>query len=331
MSESGDYDPGPWRGHNFNTARKQYDSHVGRSYDNAVEAHTTCKQIIEPKLITQSESPLVIACDVTGSMGDWPATIFSKLPYLDLEGQEYLGKTLEISFAAVGDAYSDKYPLQVRPFTKGTDMKKRLEELVIEGNGGGQGMESYDLPAVYYANNVEMPKAIRPIFIYIGDEGIYDFVDKGFAKEYANVNLDKRLKTTDAIRELKNKFSVYLIRKPYDEGYGDKMGPRDQKIYAQWESVLGADHISQLPGADRVVDVIFGILARETNRMDYFQEELVGRQTKTQVDTVMKALDSLHTPDTTDSGYFPSPASVPKVGQSVMRRRTTGNKTKPLA
>jgi hypothetical protein len=29
-------------------------------------------------------------------MGDWPATMFSKLPYLENEGKEYLGEDFEI-------------------------------------------------------------------------------------------------------------------------------------------------------------------------------------------------------------------------------------------
>lgn len=322
MSEAGDYSPGPWRGYDFKSARKSYDRHVGRSYDDAkkVRKSKKSKDIWVPDLKTESESPLVIACDVTGSMGDWPATIFSKLPYLDLEGQEYLGKTMEISFAAVGDAYSDEYPLQVRPFTKGKQLENRLKELIIEGNGGGQIMESYDLCALYYARKVEMPRAIKPIFIMIGDEGCYDFVDKDQAKEYADVSLEKRLSTKDVMKELQSRYSVYLIRKPYDTGYGDGMSSNDKKIYTQWEKMLGADHISVLPEAGRVVDVIFGILAKETERVEYFEDELKGRQTEVQVNTVMTALNSIHTQAKT----------VRHAGHSVVKRTQSAKKSKSL-
>lgn len=298
MSESGDYNPGPWRGkdHDFKSARKQYDSHVGRSYDDAKASNKKIEDLVEKSLSTKSKSPLVIACDVTGSMGDWPATIFSKLPYLELEGKEYLGETMEISFAAIGDVYSDDYPLQVRKFTKGTDLKKQLKQLVIEGNGGGQQKESYDLCALYYARKVEMPNANRPIFVFIGDEGLYDFVDKRSAENWAGVKLEGRTSSATAIEELKKKYEVYCIRKPYDVGRGDTMSAADKVIQAQWESLLGADHVSILPEAGRVVDVVFGILARETSRIDYFKEELTDRQKPEQVDTVMKALESIHKP-----------------------------------
>jgi len=293
MSESGSYNPGPWRNHNFKAAKKKYDVHVGRSYEDALSKRKNIKDIIEKTLKTKSKSPLVIACDVTGSMGEWPATIFSKLPYLELEGKEYLGEDLEISFAAVGDVYSDDYPLQVRKFESGIKLKKRLKELVIEGGGGGQMMESYDLTALYYARKVKTSNGSKPIFIFIGDEGCYDFVDKEAAKKYTGIDLKKRLSTKAVMKELQKKYSVYLIRKPYDSK-GDSMSSIDKKIYKQWEEMLGEDRISILPDPSRVVDVIFGILAKETERLEYFKEEIEERQRDDQVDAVMKALDTIH-------------------------------------
>lgn len=324
MSESGDYDPGPWRGHDFGVARARYDRHVGRSYSDAKRTGKKKNEYFVASLETQSSAPLVIAVDVTGSMGDWPATIFSKLPYLDKEGQEYLGKDMEISFAAVGDAYSDSYPLQVRPFTKGTDLKKRLEELIIEGNGGGQATESYDLAALYYAKNVQMPNAIKPIFIFVGDEGLYDFVSNDQAKDHAGVKLEGRLSAQEALDELKQKYSVYLIRKPYDYSGGDYRSPIDKKIQEQWESYLGADHVSILPEAGRVVDVIFGVLAKETARVPYFRKELEDRQKPGQVKTVLKALETIHAlPEAKEPKLL-------KSGKSMTRNMNGGLESKPL-
>ncbi|HLC53044.1 MAG TPA: hypothetical protein VJK03_00730 [Candidatus Nanoarchaeia archaeon] len=327
MSESGDYDPGPWRGHDFSSARRHYDVHVGRSYDDAVSVGKARKDVVPDSLTTDSESPLVIACDVTGSMGEWPATIFSKLPYLEHEAKDYLGKGTEISFAAVGDYYGqggsgsgDKYPLQVRPFDKSTNLKKRLEELIIEGGGGGQEKEGYDFAALYYAHNVSMPKAIKPLFIFIGDEGIYDVVNNDAAKEWARVNLTKKMTTREAFGLLKRKFEVYAIHKPYQSGSGDSMSPEDRVIYKQWSDYLGADHIAILPEAGRVVDVIFGILAKEAGRTEDFEKEITGRQRPSQVRTVMKSLNSIHNPVPAKSlKKLPAPAS-----RSVTRYATKG-------
>jgi hypothetical protein len=325
MSESGDYDPGPWRGHDFSSARRDYDIHVGRSYEDAVSTGKDPKSLVPKTLCTKSESPLVIACDVTGSMGDWPATMFSKLPYLELEGKEYLGPSMEISWAGIGDAYCDNYPLQVRPFASGTDLKKELKELVIEGGGGGQIMESYDLGALYYARNVEMHNAIKPMFIFIGDEAIYDFVDKDQAKKWAYATLESRLSGVNAIRELQKRYSVYLVHKPYGSsgGSGDYRSSETEKVYRQWSDILGEDHVAYLPDPQRVVDVIFGIMAKETGRIDYFREELTGRQKPGQVEQVLKSLYSIHN--------LPDGSKKKLSGKSVTRGKSTGGKaTKSL-
>ncbi|MFC1697381.1 hypothetical protein ACFL1H_03545 [Nanoarchaeota archaeon] len=322
MSESGDYDPGPWRGHDFKENRKKYDKHVGRSYNAAQSANKKGKDLLYKNISTKSKAPVVIACDVTGSMGDWPATIFSKLPYLDLEGKEYLGKDMEISFAAVGDAYSDRYPLQVRKFCSGKNLEKRLEELVIEGNGGSPFNESYDLAALYYTKNCDMPNAIKPIFIFIGDEGLYDFIDKKQAKDWCYTTFKDKLSTEDVMKDLMTKYSVYLIRKPYNQGSGNQRSPVDETIYNQWESMLGGDHISILPAADRVVDVIFGIFAKETNRIPYFEEEITDRQRPDQVKQVLESLHNIHN--------GPRNAGKKKKGQSKLHKKQTGEKVKSL-
>jgi len=327
MSESGDYSPGAWSGHDFKSARAVYDRHAGRSYDDAVSAGKTAKDLVPDKLETKSTCPLVIACDVTGSMGEWPATIFSKLPYLDHEARtEYLGEDTEISFAAVGDAFADQYPLQARPFDKGTAMKKRLTELVIEGNGGGSTEESYELAALYYARRTTMPNANRPVMIFIGDESPYSSVSPELAKRLAGVSLQSTLSTEDIFRELKQRFEVYLIQKPYGHSTFNSNDGTTRRVHNDWAKLLGEDHIAQLPEAGRVVDVIFGILAQVAGRVDYFREELEARQLpdkggKAKVDTVYKSLATVHgTPG----------KSVPKLtaGHSTLHARSKGRSTK---
>lgn len=321
MSETADYSPGDWKGHDFNSARKAYDVHVGRSYGDAVSSAKKAEDLVPESICTDSDAPLMILCDVTGSMGSWPATIFSKLPYLDLEGKEYMGPNMAISFAAVGDAHSDKYPIQVRDFKNGLDLEKELKELIIEGNGGGQCSESYELTALYYARNAKMPNAKRPIMIIIGDEGYYETITKAHAK-FAHVKLENdRINTDELFKELQDKYSVYLIRKPYDSGSEEK------SIQKRWEELIGKEHIAMLPAADRVVDVIFGILAQEKNRVDYFRKEIEDRQRPDQVNTVYKSLKTIHS--------IPAKASDPvdvknNKGKSVLHSSIKGSPTKRL-
>lgn len=318
MSESGDYSPGVWSGHDFASARKTYDAHVGRSYDAAVSAGKGTKDLIAENVKTTSTAPLIIVVDETGSMGDWPAAIFSKLPYLENEGKEYLGEDFEICFMAIGDAYcSEKYPLQVRQFAKGLELKDRLKELVIEGGGGGTMQESYDLAALFASEKIEIPNAIKPVMIFIGDEQCYDSVSPDQAKKFLGMTLEKTLTTSAVFKKLCDKFSVYLIRKPYGSTSDNTISSEDKRISAHWAKLIGEDHIANLPEAGRVVDVIFGILAKETGRIPYFENELEDRQLKDKdgadkVKTVYKSLKTIHK---IADASAPAPA-----GKSVLRK-----------
>ncbi len=303
MSESGDYDPGEWRGHDFGSARAQYDEHAGRSYERARTEQKTLRDLVPKSVIMNSTWPLIIDVDTTDSMQDKPAVIFSKMPYLDKEGQEYMGNDLEICFMANGDANSgyrdnadiEDYPVQVRPAAKGLKLKDSIAELIQERKGGGQMRETYELNALYCLRKIQTPNAIRkPLFIIIGDEKTYDDIDPETAERVLGIKLKSKLRTEDLFRELKERFAVYHIHSEYDPRGTDKMSPLDKQIYDHWVDLLDADHVSVLYETGRIVDVIFGIMAKETERIAYFEEELEGRQTAEQVRTVYKSLQTIH-------------------------------------
>ena len=202
-------------------------------------------------------------------------------------------------------------------------MKTRLTSLVVEGGGGGGGSESYELAALYFARNCAMPMAMRkPIFIMIGDELPYDNVSPDVSERYAHTASPKMVTTKDIFKELAEKYSVYYIRKPYGGGTTSDSDPHSSRQHKVWADLVGEDRVVFLPEAGRVVDVIFGIFAREAGKIDYFTKELTDRQRPDQVATVMKSLATVH-------AAAPPPKALAK-GASTLHRPGTGTKTKPL-
>ena len=357
MSESGDYTPSNWgRSHDFGSARSSYDNYTRRSYSSTKKSRKRKprKEFLEKSLVTQAESPLVIVSDVTGSMRNWPATMFSKLPYFEHEAKEYLGDDLEICFSAIGDysgksyySYSswgwvnnskgDLYPLQVRPFAKDADLVSRMKELILEGGGGGNSTEAYEMAATYFAHNCDMPNAINPVLIFIGDARSYDFVDRKAAREWTGVTFPGtgKVPTKEVMDQLQQKFSVYFIRKPYRVPKNNVAAKCDIKTQEQWESYLGADHIVFLPDPNRVVDCIFAVLAKETGRVDYFREELIDRQIKDddgkeKIEKVLEAVKHIHEPVSLVSLLEDDNKTRMGLGNSVMVRPAGAKKTKKL-
>lgn len=324
MSEDASYTPGEWSGHTFAEAKKAYTRETRTKVVEAVTRGVAASDLLPAKISTQSFAPVIVLCDVTGSFGSWPATIFSKLPYLDLEGQQYMGKDMEISFAAVGDHYSDKYPLQVRPFAQGIQLKEQLDKLLVEGGGGSNAHEDYLLAALYYLHNAEMPNAAmnprKPLLIFIADEPIEAFTDPKPALQYAKVTLQGRVSAEEVFRALREKYEVYLIYKRHSDF-----------SRRQWAGLLGEDHVADLQDPERVVDVIFGIMAAHVGKVAYFRGEIEDRQEAhtpaggKKVATVYEALKTIHAPSTTEGK-----SAADLGGKSTLHRPSGGTKTRGL-
>lgn len=83
---------------------------------------------IETKVL----NPIVFGLDITGSMGDWSKIIYDKLPMF--YGQIMINKYLKdpaLSFCAIGDAISDRAPLQVTNFGQGKELDSYLSKIWI--------------------------------------------------------------------------------------------------------------------------------------------------------------------------------------------------------
>lgn len=235
---------------------------------------------------SDSPTPLVFAVDVTGSMGEWPKIIFNKLAVLYSEASLWLPE-VEISFAAIGDAFSDRHPVQICDFGKGRDLEAHINSFYPEGGGGGQHRESYELFAYYYTRHCELPKAIKPLFVYCGDEGFYETIRKRMVHDLFGDDLAQDLDAYQVFADLGKKFSVYNLRVTYGDA------AKEEEIRAQWQKAIGVERVLRLEDPRRVVDCVLGLTALAADDYQKFSERLAQRQTAEQVEQVLKALHPL--------------------------------------
>jgi hypothetical protein len=126
--------------------------------------------------------PIAVIFDVTGSMGQIPVTIQAKLPKLYglLLAKGYVEHP-QILFGAVGDAYSDRVPLQIGQFESDNRADENLENLFLEGGGGGGNHESYELAAYFVARHTATDawekRGKKGYLFLIGDERTYSTID----------------------------------------------------------------------------------------------------------------------------------------------------------
>lgn len=233
---------------------------------------------------SDSETPLVIAVDVTGSMQSWPGEIFDRLPLLYQTLAKYR-PGMEISFCAIGDAHTDQFPLQVNSFGKDLDLEDHLKALCAEGGGGGQAMESYELFGYFMQNRCKMPKAKSPFLIIFGDEGFYPDINPDQVEGYIGDKLQGAIDSKAMWHDLMQKFNIYMLHKEYEGGV-----QQDKKIVEQWADVLGRERIVPLYDEQRAVDVAMGIIARYWGQFGDFKQNLNSRQDSGGQKSVMASL-----------------------------------------
>ena len=95
--------------------------------------------------------------DVTGSMGRVPRILQENLCQLMglLLRKSYLAHP-QILIGGIGDATCDRAPLQVGQFESGIEIDEDLAKLWLEGGGGGQQTESYELAMYFMARKTSL-------------------------------------------------------------------------------------------------------------------------------------------------------------------------------
>ncbi|MEU8341673.1 hypothetical protein SAMN05443665_1001194 [Actinomadura meyerae] len=192
--------------------------------------------------------------DVTGSMGTVPRTLQTKLP--DLLGLLLRKGYVEhphILFGAVGDATCDRAPLQVGQFEADNRMDDDLGKILLEGGGGGQMRESYELAMYFMARHTAIDcfdkRGKRGYLFMIGDELAYPKAKRREIAEVIGGEPDEDVPVAEIVRELRRRYDVYFI---IPEG-AYHSGSRELADF--WRGLLG-QNVLYLDDLDAVCETI---------------------------------------------------------------------------
>ncbi|MEV6524461.1 hypothetical protein AB0M43_21115 [Longispora sp. NPDC051575] len=197
---------------------------------------------------------IAVLFDVTGSMGHVPRTLQTKLPELFglLLRKGYVTDP-QILFGAVGDATCDRVPLQIGQFESDNRMDDHLANIVLEGGGGGQRTESYELAMYFMARHTSLDcydKRGRKGYLFlIGDEMPYAGVKPKEVKQVVGDKLAEPVPVAAIVAELRQRYEVYYIL-PTGSAYAG-----DTEILGYWRGLLG-QNVIQLDDLDAVCETI---------------------------------------------------------------------------
>ncbi len=178
---------------------------------------------------------IAVFFDVTGSMGGIPI-LFAKEKLGGLMRVLLSQGTIpdpQILVGAIGDAFSDQSPLQVGQFESGLEMDDCLTKIHLEGNGGGQACESYELALYWAAKHTSMDcfekRGKKGYLFIIGDEGFYPTVDASQVKQIIGDDI-QTMTIQDALSAAQETFEVFKIcvATGYPDGH-----------LQQWRALMG--------------------------------------------------------------------------------------------
>src|SRR5215469_12638751 len=180
---------------------------------------------LDPRGITVRESrdsdehptslAIAVLFDVTGSMQGVPRVLQARLPQLMglLIRKGYLDHP-QILIGAIGDATCDAAPLQIGQFESGIEIEEDLGKLFLEGGGGGQVTESYELAMYFMARHTAIDchekRGKKGYLFIIGDEAPYPQVKRQEVKKLIGDKLQADVPVEDMIEELEQTYEVYF-------------------------------------------------------------------------------------------------------------------------
>lgn len=209
---------------------------------------TTCHPDLDPSKFALRESvdspanpnstPIIVAVDETGSMGILAENIIKKGLGIIVEGiiNRKPISDPHILLAAVGDAYCDSAPLQTTQFEADTVICQQIEKFYLEGNGGGNGGESYPL-IWYFAMNKTHCDAInirkRKGYLFtIGDEAYHPMLARDHIKRFMNGDIEADTPANELLADLQEKWEVFHLITP-------TRSTESQNAIDKWRELLG--------------------------------------------------------------------------------------------
>jgi hypothetical protein len=219
--------------------------------------------------------PVIIALDVTGSMGHIPKmflasglpTLFSKLIQAGVED-------IALCFIAIGDHETDRAPLQVGQFESGDEeIDLWLTRTWPEKGGGNNAGESYHLAwyfAAYQTVTDAWEKRGQKGFLFtIGDEPCLPFLPSRAIKEITGGE-QPTIPTEDLLKIAQEKWNVFHFNLTQTFS-GDR--PR---VTHYWESLLGQQAImlndyNKIP--DKIAEILLSNIEIPTKPVEGIKEE----------------------------------------------------------
>lgn len=157
--------------------------------------------------------PVILALDVTGSMGHAATMCAAKLDEIMTELYK-TNKDVEFCVMGIGDLACDGAPLQVTQFESDVRILDQTTKIYFEGGGGGNGYESYTQAWYFGLHNCKFDcwkRGERGIIITLGDEPLNPYLPHYALQQTIGGEIPNDIETNKLYQQASEKFEIYHI------------------------------------------------------------------------------------------------------------------------
>ncbi len=198
--------------------------------------------------------PVILALDVTGSMGDAAVQVAKNINTVMTEMYSKL-KDVEFMVMGIGDLAYDSAPIQISQFESDVRIVEQMDQVYFEFGGGGNSYESYT--AAWYMGSRHCSldawkRGRKGIIITLGDEELNPYLPKRGLIESTGDDLQDDIDTKDLWAEASEKFDIYHINV-------DHRNYMSSSIERTWKEYLDDQHFYTV-GMNDVTNTIIEII-----------------------------------------------------------------------
>jgi hypothetical protein len=188
-----------------------------------------------------NSTAIIVGCDVTGSMGiiaehlvrTGIGTFFEEI----LKRKPISDPHMMVM--GIGDGEYDKAPIQVSQFEADLTIAQWLERIYIEHGGGGNNVESYDLPYYFAYNHTSIDcfekRGKKGYLFTIGDEQAPVWTYAEHVKKFIGDNISEDMAFKDVIDAASRMYNCYHIM----IAQGDYARRNPAAVRQTWADVMG--------------------------------------------------------------------------------------------
>lgn len=186
--------------------------------------------------------PVILALDVTGSMGGAAMRVAQKLNEImtNLYSDENV-KDIEFCVMGIGDLAYDDAPIQMSQFESDIRIAEQLDKIYFEAGGGGNGFESYTAAWYMGSRHCKLDcwkRGQKGIIITMGDELPNPYLPQFGLMRATGDKIQADIETKLLIDEVREKFDIYHIAvDDHETSYRSYQDWSDED--SKWKNLLG--------------------------------------------------------------------------------------------